>query len=337
LKDRQEYLKYLLARKKLTREEEVWLLNCLEGKDISDVEKAAAEDFELDLLNRPQTLDRTKSESLLHEIHSRIEIPKRSLAKLLQLHRVKIAVAATVILLAGAGYWLKQSQSAVPAKQEVVTTAGKRKKIQLADGSLITLEPNSRLSYPTGFTGYTRDVALTGEAFFEVDHNPEHPFVVHSPYANITVMGTSFNVEAYENEVTKVVVSTGRVKVQTNTPDKEAQAVIINANQSVVYNKSTNEIEKQEAHDDAVYYRQRHTGRFSYAGVSVARVIEEMERYYHIKVTLGEGMGRCVFYGYFQADDTVDKALSLVAMAMNATIKKTNNGKEYSILGGNCQ
>lgn len=336
MKDSREYLKFLLARKKLTGEEQEWLLSYLEDKNISALEKAAAEDFEADLLNMRQSLDRSKSESLLENIHTRIEIPQRSLAGVFRLHRLKIAVAATVILLAGAGYWLKEKNFKAPVQQEVVTT-GSRKKIQLADGSLITLEPNSRLSYPGHFSGHTREVALTGEAFFEVDHNPEHPFIVHSPYADVSVLGTSFNVDAHENRITRVVVATGVVKVQTTATEKEEQAVIINANQSVVYNNTTNEIEKKEAHEDAVYYRRRHKGRFSYTGVAVAKVIEEMERYYNIKVTLGEGMSRCVFYGYFQADDSVERALSLVAMTMNATLKKSNNGKAYTITGGSCR
>lgn len=336
MKDIQEYLKYLLTRKKLTGEEQEWLLGSLEGEAISDIEKAASDEFETDLLGRRESLDREQSESLLEKIHTRIEIPQPAVKGVFRLHRVKIAVAATVLLLAGAGYWLTQMSDTAPVQQEVVTT-GHRQKIALADGSLITLEPHSRLSYPDHFNGKNREVTLTGEAFFEVDHNPEHPFIVHSPYADVSVLGTSFNVQAYTLGATKVVVATGRVKVQTTSPDKEAQAVIINANQSVVYNNKTNELEKKEAPEDAVYYRQRHKGRFNYTGVSVTKVIEEMERYYNIKVTLGEGVRHCVFYGYFQADDSVEKALSLVTMALNATLQKSNNGKEYSIAGGNCQ
>jgi hypothetical protein len=62
-----------------------------------------------------------------------------------------------------------------------------------------------------------------------------------------------------------------------------------------------------------------------------------MERYYHTSVTLEGNMSGCVFYGYFQVNDHVDRALSLVAMSLNATIKKKSNDKGYLITGGNCR
>jgi transmembrane sensor len=336
VKDTQEYLKYLLARKTLTSEEKEWLLNYLERTDVSDFEKVAAADFEADIAYMRKSLGKSQSESLLKNIHTRIEIPQRSLARVIRLHRLKVAIAAAIIVLAGAGYWLKENMAMTGRVQKEVVTTGKRKVIKLADGSVITVEPNSRLSYPNRFSGNTREVQLTGEAFFEVKHDEKHPFVIHSPSIKTTVLGTAFNIEDYANGFSRVVVTRGSVKVETIVTEKDLQAVIINGDQSVVYNKTTNEIQKIETPDDAAYYRQRHTGRFSYAGVSVAKVIEEMERYYHTKITLEGNAKGCAFYGYFHVDDPVDKALSLVALALNATVKKDNN-KGYIISGGNCR
>jgi transmembrane sensor len=223
-----------------------------------------------------------------------------------------------------------------PANKEIVTT-GKRKTVKLPDGSLITLEPNSKLAYPQRFTGDTREVNLTGEAYFEVKPNPEKPFIVRTSYVIATVLGTSFNVEAYPNGIAKVVVTTGRVKVQTVNASNELQAVIINANQSVAYNITINEIEKRNAPEEAVYYKQRRSGKFSYVGVPVAKVVQEMERYYRTSVTLEGDMSGCVFYGYFQANDNVERALSLVALSLNATVQKKSNNKGYLITGGNCR
>jgi ferric-dicitrate binding protein FerR (iron transport regulator) len=337
VKDRQDYLKYLLAQKRLTSEEEEWLLNYLNDNDISDIKKIAAEDFETDITYMKKSLDKTQSEQILKEIHNRIYVPAPTFTQVIRLHRLKIAIAALIIIIAGAGYWgMKSGMLLMPAKKEIVTT-GKRKTVRLPDGSTITLEPNSQLTYPDEFTGNTREVALTGEAFFEVKPNHEKPFIVHTAYVMATVLGTSFNVEAYPNGIAKVVVATGRVKVQTVNASNELQAVIINANQSVTYNITINEIEKRNAPEDAVYYRQRTSGRFSYAGAPVAKVVQEMERYYHTPVTLEGNMSGCVFYGYFQVNDNVERALSLVAMALNATVQKKANSKGYIISGGNCR
>lgn len=337
MKERQEYLKYLLAQKKLTSEEEEWLLDYLNDQDISDMKKIAAADFETDMTYMKKSLDKKQSEVILEKIHSRIVIPAPTFMQVVRLHRLKIAVAAMIFIIAGAGYWCMDNGILfVPAQQEIVTT-GKRKTVKLPDGSVITLEPNSKLGYPKKFTGDTRDVSLTGEAFFEVKPNPEKPFIVHTPYVIATVLGTSFNVEAYLDGISRVVVSTGRVKVQTVNASNELQAVIINANQSVAYNITINEIEKRNAPEDAVYYRQRYSGKFSYAGVPIAKVIQEMERYYHTPVTLEGNMNSCVFYGYFQVNDNIDRALSLVALSLNATVKKITNNKGYLITGGNCR
>jgi transmembrane sensor len=336
VKDRQEYLKYLLAQKKLTSEEEEWLLNYLNDQDISDIQKIAAEDFETDITYMKKSLAKDQAEEILQRIHSRIYVPALTFIQVVRMNRLKIAIAALIIIIAGAGYWyMDNGVFIVPAEKEIVTT-GKRKTVKLPDGSLITLEPNSKLTYPDKFTGGKREVNLTGEAYFEVKPNPRRPFVVHTAYVIATVLGTSFNVEAYPNGIARVVVTTGRVKVQTVNASNELQAVIINANQSVAYNITINEIEKRNVPEEAVYYRQRHSGKFSYAGVPVARVIKEMERYYHTPVTLEGNVNGCIFYGYFQVNDPVERALSLVALSLNATIRKDNN-KGYLITGGNCR
>jgi transmembrane sensor len=337
VKDRQDYLKYLLAQKKLTSEEEEWLLNYLNDQDISDIQKIAAEDFETDITYMKKSLDKAQAEVILEKIHGRIYIPAPTFTQVIRLHRLKLAIAALIIIIAGTGYWyMNKSVLFVPANQEIVTT-GKRKTVRLPDGSMITMEPDSRLAYPNRFTGNTREVRLTGEAFFEVKPNHEKPFIVHTANIMATVLGTSFNVEAYPNGIAKVVVATGRVKVQTVNASNELQAVIINANQSVTYNITINEIEKRNVPEEAVYYKQRNSGRFSYAGIPVTKVIREMERYYHTTVTLQGDMSGCVFYGYFRVNDSVERALSLVALSLNATVQKTTNNKGYVITGGNCR
>lgn len=337
MKDKQDYLKYLLAQKKLTSEEEEWLLNYLNDHGISDIQKIAAEDFETDITYMKKSLDRKRSEEILGKIHSRIYVPNPTLFQTIRLHRLKIAVAALILIIAGAGYLsMENGVFLAPAKKEIVTT-GKRKTVKLPDGSLITLEPDSRITYPSRFTGDTREVNLSGEAYFEVKPNHEKPFIVCTPYVIATVLGTSFNVEAYPNGIARVVVTSGRVKVQTVKASNELQAVIINAGQSVAYNITINEIEKRNAPEEAVYYKQRRSGKFSYVGVPVTKVVKEMERYYRTPVTLEGDMSGCIFYGYFQANDNVERALSLVALSLNATVKKKSDNKGYLITGGTCR
>jgi len=89
--------------------------------------------------------------------------------------------------------------------------------LTLADGSQVWLNAASSLTYPTAFTGNERKVQITGEAYFEVSHNAAMPFKVTKGDATVTVLGTHFNVNAYEDEgALKVTLLQGSVKVSNN-------------------------------------------------------------------------------------------------------------------------
>jgi transmembrane sensor len=85
-------------------------------------------------------------------------------------------------------------------------------KLILSDGSKVWLNSSSSLKFPFAFSGKTRDVYLTGEAYFEVAKNSKQPFLVHTSKTNIQVLGTSFNVNTYEDGLIKTSLVEGRVK-----------------------------------------------------------------------------------------------------------------------------
>lgn len=84
--------------------------------------------------------------------------------------------------------------------------------VHLPDGSEVTLNRRSSISYPRRFASAERTVNLEGEGFFDVTPNKAKPFVIHSGQADVTVVGTSFNVKSTEGR-TEVIVETGRVRV----------------------------------------------------------------------------------------------------------------------------
>jgi transmembrane sensor len=85
----------------------------------------------------------------------------------------------------------------------------------LSDGSIVTLNKKSRLSYPATFSGSSRSVEMEGEAFFNIAHDKNKPFVIHTGGLDITVVGTSFNVKNSRDE-TSIIVETGVVEVSRN-------------------------------------------------------------------------------------------------------------------------
>ncbi len=116
--------------------------------------------------------------------------------------------------------------------------------IKLDDGSTISLQPDSRVSYASNFTtGNVREVYLSGEAFFEVAKDPDKPFLVYANELVTKVLGTSFNVRAYQNDDDVTVqVRTGRVSVavaeksgrKQEVSTREREGILLLPNQQAV-------------------------------------------------------------------------------------------------------
>lgn len=129
--------------------------------------------------------------------------------------RMLTGIAATVaILIVAYTFW-----PAMPRKQafrnEVVTKTGSKTTVVLPDGTSVILNACSRLQYDaTRFLNGEREVSLIGEAYFDVKHDPAHPFIIQSGKVNIRVLGTIFNVKAYAEDATvETTLLSGKVEV----------------------------------------------------------------------------------------------------------------------------
>ncbi|WP_230482048.1 FecR family protein [Sphingomonas sp. Leaf21] len=138
------------------------------------------------------------------------------------------AIAASLALMIGVGtYRLYPSDDAAPAAPQrvVQTSKGAQRTIALPDGSRVEL--NTATSVRTASAGDTREVWLDrGEAYFDIAHRPDHPFVVHAGPRTVTVLGTRFTVRRDGEKVTVAVLS-GRVRVEDATAGQSARAAVI--------------------------------------------------------------------------------------------------------------
>lgn len=333
--NRKEYLRHLLHTEEWTIAEREWMLQYLDGNDLSELEEIAAEEFDADLITVKHTLNRKLSEKLLKRIHKDIPLPATSKGRTIRVYSLRIAAAAAILLAAGIGYY-RLTRQAIP--QQVVTTAKERKTVTLPDGSMVSLEPGSTLQYPRQFKKGSREVNLSGEAFFEVAHNETQPFVIHSSLINTTVLATSFNIEARDAKEARVVVVTGRVQVLAKgQADDSEHAMIVTANKSAVYNKATDHLKMEDATDDARFYAQKRSGKFIYKGVPLEKVVNDLERYYNTTIQTDKRTRSCAFNGDFDGDDDLGKALTLIAISLNANIHKDSSTNSYRITGGSCQ
>lgn len=152
-----------------------------------------------------------------------------------------IATAAAVITLTCAGFFLyrysvlKASILAARAAQpsEVATRNGSRTSLYLPDGTHVWLNAGSKITYNKNFGAAAREVNLSGEAFFDVAHNPASPFIIHTSRIDIKVLGTSFNVKSYPaDETTETVLVHGSIEVAVH--NKANEKVILKPNEKLV-------------------------------------------------------------------------------------------------------
>ena len=115
---------------------------------------------------------------------------------------------------------------------------GERSGVTLPDGTQVKLNAESSLSYTHDFGRELRQVNLEGEAYFEVTRNEDKPFVVHTKYLDIEVLGTSFNVYSYEREnVMEMALISGRIKIQTCS--EPSRVVYLKPNEKALFNKES--------------------------------------------------------------------------------------------------
>jgi len=106
----------------------------------------------------------------------------------------------------------------------ITTPRGGKYRLTLPDGSKVWMNAESSLRYPTAFNGGTRDVTLTGEAYFEIAHNPSQPFHVSVKDMNVEVLGTHFDIMAYDNEPA-VATTLVEGSVRINSPSQQIQLI----------------------------------------------------------------------------------------------------------------
>jgi ferric-dicitrate binding protein FerR (iron transport regulator) len=163
--------------------------------------------------------------------------------------RIAASAAFLIILITSAFFItniIKQRSISI-VWNEKKTVMGEKIIVTLLDGTKITLNADSKLKYPMRFGEESREVYLEGEAYFEVTHNNQKPFVVHTADVLTTDLGTKFNICAFPNEESITVsLEEGKVEVSTGISGTKKNDVFLSPTQQLIYNKEeeTNRIEQ---------------------------------------------------------------------------------------------
>ena len=153
--------------------------------------------------------------------------------------------------------------------------------LRLPDGTKVWLNSESSIHYPTGFRGKERRVQITGEAYFEVTHDKEMPFIVEKGDVQVEVLGTHFNVNAYNDEsAIKTTLLEGKVKVVKKTASVQQTAILTPGEQAVIPNSNRIQVRKADV-DNVVAWK---NGLFHFESADIKTVMRQLARWYDVEV-----------------------------------------------------
>ena len=161
----------------------------------------------------------------------------------------------------------------------IATPRGGQYQVVLADGSNVWLNASSSIRFPTDFSGSVREVEVTGEAYFEVAHNISKPFGVTVKGMYIKVLGTHFNVMAYDDENG---INTTLLEGSLKVSNEKGDALVSPGQQAVLNNKGSFRVINHADVEEAVAWK---NGKFFFNSADIRSVMRQIERWYNVDVT----------------------------------------------------
>lgn len=241
--------------------------------------------------------------------------------------RMALAIAAVLLLSIGGWYLFRQpiaspSVAEVPAAKAVqkITQRGEMKYLLLPDSTQVWLNVASTLDFPESFAEGKREVYLSGEAFFDVKHAAESPFLIHTGNVVTKVLGTSFNVKAYPGQP-DVVVSVKRGKVEVSK-DNLVMATLTKGQEVKVITTAPEATVGVLKESNVAAWT---TGRLSYDSRPLSDILKDLERNYNVRIELADSkLGADIFTTSFRRDIGVEEALNIICEALDLQLNNEN-------------
>jgi transmembrane sensor len=209
--------------------------------------------------------------------------------------------------------------------------------ILLPDGSKVFLEKGAKLHYPQAFSSEKREVYLEGEAFFEITHDAQKPFLVYAHDIVTKVLGTSFRIKTDDNNKTIVSVKTGKVSVfkrdkKTKTVEN-TEGVVLTPNLQVIYDAKEDKLKKDLVQAPAVLLEQNQAITFN--NTDVTTVFKQLSATYGVDIIFDEiSLNKCTIVAKFDKENLYER-LSLICKIVGAHYDIVD--AKVVISGGFCQ
>lgn len=256
--------------------------------------------------------------------------------------------AAAAILIIACALFFYLSDSKVNRADDVknwaveTTARGLKKTLLLPDGTRVTMNAASKLTYPLSFKGGLREVYLSGEAFFDVAEDPRHPFVIHTGKMNIKVLGTAFNVKSYaEDGASETTLLRGSIEVTLS--DRPADRIILKPTEKLVvnYSKTTRGVNERFSLPDSTnsltkitYFNTRDTtimetswlqNKLIFNDEDFGSLARQMERKYNVDIDFrDQELKGLRFTGMFE-QESLDDALKTLQLLEGFKYKRSKD------------
>lgn len=238
---------------------------------------------------------------------------------------VPLIAAATLLFFFSTAFFLYHTNNQVSEYYTLLTDEHKSD-FAMEDGTVITLNKNSRLTYSDKFGKNTRDVKLEGEAYFEVAKDPDKPFQVEMNGASITVLGTHFNVKAdtESDNITATLVE-GSIRFEG-----AEQKIVMTPHQQLTFNRSTKKVDVK--HVDTEVFTSWKDGLLKYKSISIVELVEELKNVYQVQIQIDDEelmKPTVTVSGTFSREQSIEQILKVISRSL--PIRWTNSNGVYYI------
>lgn len=191
---------------------------------------------------------------------------------------------------------------------EICVPRGERANVTLSDGTKVSLNSDTKFTYPSHFSKSSRNVSLIGEGYFEVTHNPQKPFIVNAQMIHVKVLGTKFNMRTYSGENSIVTLSEGKVEVESSNKENK---ITLHPNEEATYSESAGMSISKGI--NVGISKSWTKGELAFMDQSLSIICKAIERKFNVKIVIADRqLAVDVFTCHFKESATIEEVMTLL-------------------------
>lgn len=208
---------------------------------------------------------------------------------------------------------------------QIFVPYGQQQKVLLSDGTTVQLNAGSRLTFPATFYGNTREVYLKGEGFFDVKENKKMPFIVKTDNINIKVLGTKFNVCAYDDDrIVSAVLVEGKVNVTQKNKIIANDNFTLLPGQGCFYSivEKSSQIKQVDINDYILWK----DGLYNFRNAPLSEVVNRVSKYYNVTIEIkGEKLPNSLISGKLLLSDSISDVIKYISKTMEVSFENRDD------------